>query len=474
MAQRLKELEDAVCNVVQIIKQIPELERLRIAVVGGLALWHYLADHRETDNIDFITGVSTPPSLVKRKLLEHPNSPFREEEQRLFYHSPAGWDIRIEFSPQWLFPYLPRAARFVRELLYGEVPYISLADLIVFKLDSSWLAASDDLPKKRQDGHDAAALLENEIAQHAANPERAENARTMICPSTTKVAEPVVRLSPRQENFVRDALCDMKQCGSRDKSWWEDCLGLSFRPGLGRSLTSSEPRYILGYSGMQGHAANEPNSESDEWDGYERLDGRVHVKYKKRANPAAQGPSWSHWNNNWSPWNGNWSPWNGPNVDDSNVSAATRPSLYTMMWPNTPPMNHCHHLGDISGRSSMNVSPYCTALREDYFGPYAGFTTPVPREDYFGPHASLIAAATASLDARVKTRTARSDSGYSSTGDCVCCCCSRYCSPGEMQYLPPGEATVELKAHFSANPREQPLRTVVEGASTDEQESHNA
>lgn len=48
MKARLKELENAVCDVIQIIKQIPELADTRLSVVGGLALCHYLPAHRPT------------------------------------------------------------------------------------------------------------------------------------------------------------------------------------------------------------------------------------------------------------------------------------------------------------------------------------------------------------------------------------------------------------------------------------------
>lgn len=49
MTVELKELEYAVCDVIQIVKQIPELAESRLAVIGGLALWHYLPGHRPTD-----------------------------------------------------------------------------------------------------------------------------------------------------------------------------------------------------------------------------------------------------------------------------------------------------------------------------------------------------------------------------------------------------------------------------------------
>lgn len=139
MTVELKELEFAVCDVIQIIKQIPELAEARLAVIGDLALCHYLPDHRPTDVrlnfslhynvffalplqpfsdsnsirekhptdsvsfqvINFITNLPTL-ELLRKKLLKHPNSPFTKSKQALFYHSPAGRVIQIKFSPQWL------------------------------------------------------------------------------------------------------------------------------------------------------------------------------------------------------------------------------------------------------------------------------------------------------------------------------------------------------------------------------------
>ncbi|KAI1299524.1 hypothetical protein F5Y03DRAFT_365621 [Xylaria venustula] len=49
MKNKPQELEDAICNVIQIIKQIPELADTRLAVVGDLALWHHLPTRRETN-----------------------------------------------------------------------------------------------------------------------------------------------------------------------------------------------------------------------------------------------------------------------------------------------------------------------------------------------------------------------------------------------------------------------------------------
>ncbi|KAI3326046.1 hypothetical protein HD806DRAFT_431858 [Xylariaceae sp. AK1471] len=125
MTPQLHELEDAACNVIQIIKQIPDFEDSRLAVIGGLALWHYLHYYRPTNvrldfivsslwhwcekypanlflqNINFITNIRTNPSVLKRKLLELPNSDFSQHHQILFYQNRHGKYFQVDIRPEW-------------------------------------------------------------------------------------------------------------------------------------------------------------------------------------------------------------------------------------------------------------------------------------------------------------------------------------------------------------------------------------
>ncbi|KAI1344776.1 hypothetical protein F5Y15DRAFT_421903 [Xylariaceae sp. FL0016] len=183
MSSEFQELEHAACNVIQMIKQIPELWHTRLAVIGGLALWHYHPEYRPADvrfisafggprdrpvadeqfqNINFITNVSTSPGRMKKRLLELPNSPFYLRSQALFYQSPSKREIQIDISPEWLCPYLPESACYVRDIPYGTVPYISLVDLTAFELDSSGLCSCP--VEKERDARDAAALIDREFS----------------------------------------------------------------------------------------------------------------------------------------------------------------------------------------------------------------------------------------------------------------------------------------------------------------------
>ncbi|KAI1331885.1 hypothetical protein F5Y16DRAFT_422266 [Xylariaceae sp. FL0255] len=333
MAPHFEELEDAACNVIQIMKQMPELGHTKLAVIGGLALWHYLRDYRPTNKINFLTNISTSPSSVKKKLLDRPGSPFIQRQQILYYQSSSGWDIQVDISPEWLSPYLPQSALPLHEIPYGELPYISLTDLIVFKLDSSGLRSNPI--KKDRDARDAAALINHEAAQCSSNPHiTTDDAKTPSPSSSTSSfslvklttlkpeinapapvpSEPVIQLSPRQEQIVEEALCDVNRCGSKDKGWWESQLGLSQRvkknsdnknllsadgPGSRRngstspnhSRSPSRPHSrsdpLPPPSSMDGRAAEDPDAT---WY-YERLD-RAHGGLCRRWNELTGGLYW--------------------------------------------------------------------------------------------------------------------------------------------------------------------------------------
>lgn len=82
-------------------------------------------------------------------------SPLVENSGTIFFRSTSGWDIEVKLIPDWLCPYLPAAARALRNDI---LPYIALDDLIVFKADACGLREHDD--NKRQEALDTAALLD--------------------------------------------------------------------------------------------------------------------------------------------------------------------------------------------------------------------------------------------------------------------------------------------------------------------------
>ncbi|KAI0426577.1 hypothetical protein F5Y09DRAFT_334024 [Xylaria sp. FL1042] len=201
-----KELENAVCNVIQIIKQIPELADTKLAVVGDLALWRYLPAYRSTNSIDIITN-SPAVNFLKWKLVDHPNSPFTQKKQVLSYRSPAGWDIPINISSQRGSHSLPEPEHLVYDLPYGEVPYISLEDLTLVKLSSSY-SKTTNRTQRRQDADDAAALLDHKLARQSPTQRAAwveENLRAYKSRIMESTAVPMFQ----RVVSTKQALCDV-------------------------------------------------------------------------------------------------------------------------------------------------------------------------------------------------------------------------------------------------------------------------
>ncbi|KAH8158270.1 hypothetical protein CIB48_g9974 [Xylaria polymorpha] len=141
MPAGVEELEDAICNIIQILKQIPELGGAQLKVSGGLALWHHLGQYRKIDGIEFIVTLPTSVEFMVAKLLDHPLSPFIQENQVLFYQSPEGHRTRIKIQEElfWYQVDLP----LLHHIGYGVVPYISRSELDRLYPDQSRPGASD-------------------------------------------------------------------------------------------------------------------------------------------------------------------------------------------------------------------------------------------------------------------------------------------------------------------------------------------
>ncbi|GAB1312204.1 hypothetical protein MFIFM68171_02414 [Madurella fahalii] len=156
----LAQLEQAAADVVNIMKSITEYSEASIAVIGGLAVWKYIQDGRTTQDVDFIISIDSAPQSVKSKLLALPNSPFIQQAQYFLYKSSDGDQIQIDITPAWQSPYLPAAAKKLKNIPAGSVPYISPTDLLIFKMHSCGLRAQ--ALKSVVDATDAAALLAGE------------------------------------------------------------------------------------------------------------------------------------------------------------------------------------------------------------------------------------------------------------------------------------------------------------------------
>lgn len=127
-------------------------------------------------------------------------SPLIEKSGGIFYRHTSGWQIEVKLIPDWLCPYLPAAARPVRENA-GTLPYLSLHDLIVFKMDACGL--HETRKSKEREAREAAALLEL-ASEH--------------CP---------LKLDDAKMEKIDQALSDIVEFSlpEHDKSWWQRHLG---------------------------------------------------------------------------------------------------------------------------------------------------------------------------------------------------------------------------------------------------------
>ena len=156
-------------------------------------------------SIDFVISKCSSPGRVRKEIVGHPMSPLVEKSGVVLFRSPSGWHIEVNLIPDWVCPYLPEAARPVRQgndnkdNVAGSLPYISLEDLIIFKADACGLRESDR--SKRQEANDAAALLE--VASHHT---------------------PLLLDEDRMDR-MEEAFEDIIEFSGHEKSWWQRRLG---------------------------------------------------------------------------------------------------------------------------------------------------------------------------------------------------------------------------------------------------------
>ncbi|KAI0458417.1 hypothetical protein F5B21DRAFT_500315 [Xylaria acuta] len=151
----IADLEQAALSVIHLMQGVAGLANIRLALIGDLAVKKYLEQPGSCESIEFIT-TSASPSQVKKTLLTHGKAFITEKAQAIFYRHPAGWVVEIKITPEWLCPYLPSSAQLIADI--EKLPYISLADLFVFKADACGLHESD--AGKQRQVRDAGALLE--------------------------------------------------------------------------------------------------------------------------------------------------------------------------------------------------------------------------------------------------------------------------------------------------------------------------
>ncbi|KPM40281.1 hypothetical protein AK830_g6300 [Neonectria ditissima] len=200
------QLEQAALHVLHLIRNTRGLENTRLAVMGDLAVCKYLAQQQQhgrvaVKSIDLVISRCSSPGRVREGIVGHPMSPLVEKSGAVLYRHTSGWEVEVKLIPDWLCPYLPAAARPIREDI-DTLPYVSLEDLFVFKVDACGLHERD--ASKQREAADAAALLEL-ASEHSP-----------------------LKLDDDKLDRVSQSLADIAEFSAPelDKSWWQRRLGM--------------------------------------------------------------------------------------------------------------------------------------------------------------------------------------------------------------------------------------------------------
>lgn len=151
--------------------------------------------------------------------------------------------IEVRITPEMLCPFLPSAAKPAHEIQASpdRLPYISLVDLIVFKMDACGLR--DSPHSKQQEVRDAAALLEL-ATEHSA-----------------------LTLNDDQTRVVEENLAEVLRHAGPDKqakAWWQARLRGKCDPDARKPATEVLTDLIEGMSlDMEGSGMRSPTSEGE-------------------------------------------------------------------------------------------------------------------------------------------------------------------------------------------------------------------
>ncbi|KAF3934048.1 hypothetical protein ABW19_dt0203456 [Dactylella cylindrospora] len=192
------DLELAAKEVIAYLK-VSGFEDSDIAVIGGMAVWKYLPDYRTTQDVDFFINARGAPKTVKERLARMSPSKFVDQAGIFSFRTSSGRWIQIDMTPDYQSPYRPEDTETISDVRQGDLPYISITDLVVFKINSCGLRGPRNETKARQDALDAANLLD---------------------------AYGPLSLSDDQKRVVRYGIEDVVKATSTRTSWWERKLGL--------------------------------------------------------------------------------------------------------------------------------------------------------------------------------------------------------------------------------------------------------
>ncbi|GIK00924.1 hypothetical protein Aspvir_004954 [Aspergillus viridinutans] len=160
----MEELSEAAREVItslQALPEAPELQRAKIAIIGGLALRYYAPGFRSTKDVDILIFDRDHPICtrnVQAKLASRFPDKFEYVREPVSYCLDIPDTTKVDFIPQELPPYLPVDALTLEEVDPNHLPFLSLPHLLVYKINSCGMRPTSD--KKKQDAEDARELVD--------------------------------------------------------------------------------------------------------------------------------------------------------------------------------------------------------------------------------------------------------------------------------------------------------------------------
>ncbi|KAF4162188.1 hypothetical protein CNMCM6936_002428 [Aspergillus lentulus] len=164
-------LKSAAETLIQCLQTMPELEGAKVAIIGGMAVRHYLTSYRGTFDVDVLLFWPDRPidyKLMRKELVSRFSGLFKERaEPLLFKYKPMdelknrrkakrSYLVQVDIIPDYLPPYLPTQAIALEEVDRGHLPFVNPLDLLAYKVHCSSMRFS--LKKQKQDAEDAVRL----------------------------------------------------------------------------------------------------------------------------------------------------------------------------------------------------------------------------------------------------------------------------------------------------------------------------
>ncbi|TWU77536.1 hypothetical protein ED733_007440 [Metarhizium rileyi] len=158
------DLDGAASYVIQRLKEINP--NGKVMVIGGTATQKYLPGLRSTRDVDIYQTVGSSLDIKKQLLSDARFYTRRKltdniditEKEYLFFQNADGKNIEIDLPGKHVLSFEPTSAQLLKDIPPGNVPYISVEELIVSKIQA--IAKRTDAASKALDLRDAKALLE--------------------------------------------------------------------------------------------------------------------------------------------------------------------------------------------------------------------------------------------------------------------------------------------------------------------------